>query len=80
MFTTNLVLMFGADITVGVLLEVVGRKYVTGFGMILASVCIGLVGTPFSLVELYFLRFFVSTGVLPILMSPLVADYVEKEY
>ena len=42
----------------------------------MAAVSIGLIGMPVSVLELYFLRFAVSAGVLPILMSPLVADYV----
>ena len=52
----------------------------TGLGVLLSSVSIALVGVPFSILELYFLRFAVATGVLPVLMSPLVADYVQIEY
>ena len=48
--------------------------------MIISSVSIALVGVPISILELYFLRFLVAGGVLPILMSPLIADYVVKEY
>lgn len=62
------------------LLEIVGWKWVTGLGVLLSSVSIALVGVPFSILELYFLRFAVATGVLPVLMSPLVADYVQIEY
>ena len=86
-FFTNLVLIFGklklckgSDFIIGALLEMIGRKYVTGFGLILSSISIFFVGIPINVFELYILRFLVATGVLPILMSPLVADYVEKDH
>jgi len=60
-------------------MEIIGRKWVTGIGMMVSSTAMALAIIPFSIWELYILRFLISLGCIPIVSSPLVVDYTRPE-
>ena len=77
-FYPQLFVIFAAEPVVGFLLEKAGRRLVTSLGLVISSFALGLMVLPEKEVWLYPIRFTVSLGLLPILASPLISDYVAE--
>lgn len=74
-FTTQLGIVFIGDISISFLYEIVGRRIVMSAGLFISAVSIFCVTLPHHLFLMYFVKFFMGLGVVPTLVSPLIADY-----
>ena len=69
----------GAEILLGFLQDLIGRKVLTVAGMMIASISVICKPLPNHLVGLYCLRFCTNMGLIPIMYTPFAIDYVHKD-
>ena len=60
-------------------MEIVGRWWLIGPGIILSAISVSLITTPSNILWLYFIRFACNAGTIPTVASPLVADYTQEK-
>lgn len=78
-FITQFFIAFGGDISTGFLFEIFGRKLVIFTGIIISSVWAFLVTYAKPIFFMYLIKLGLGVGIIPILASPLIADYWAKE-
>ena len=69
----------GAEILLGFLQDLFGRKILTVLGLMIASISVICKPLPNSIAGLYCLRFCTNMGLIPIMYSPFAIDYVQKD-
>ena len=69
----------GAEVLLGFLQDLLGRKALTVAGMMIASISVICKPLPNNISGLYCLRFCTNMGLIPIMYTPFTIDYVHKD-
>ena len=68
-----------AEITLGYLQDLFGRKWINIGGLLSASVAVVCMPLPHRIFALYFLRALTNAGFIPVNYTPFTLDYVAKD-
>ena len=69
----------GAEVLLGFLQDLLGRKVLTVAGMMIASTSVICKPLPNNIAGLYCLRFCTNMGLIPIMYTPFTIDYIHKD-
>ena len=69
----------GAEVLLGFLQDLLGRKVLTVTGMMIASASVICKPLPNHIAGLYCLRFCTNMGLIPIMYTPFTIDYIHKD-
>ena len=67
-----------AEILLGYLQDLFGRKWINIGGLLLASVAVVCMPLPHRIFALYFIRALTNAGFIPVAYTPFTLDYVAK--